>query len=602
MTYTPPEVLDKLLENLLKQDENRNNLLRYRLVNCHWRKIIDPHLEKLLDSGILQPFPKLELVSPTGLEQPGPYVHVPILYNEGKPFPFKSLLLSGSFPVARDSVPAFPEENLMPLPLFFSTFGSYLTSFALHNQEITLNHGALILSAMPFLKVLSLSDVMLINLWDPDAAASLPDEPPVLPFLTTLELKSSPNSSLAMEEKSQPLFMWLISSYADQLVSLNLRTNFPFPHLLQNETYHFSVDGHHEILPFTTSADAFKNLKELTIFRPTERFLHFSKTPALQSLTVIATGIDNGKPVDLWKVTCLVDRCRSTLEKLWLDIEGDELLLPPPGRVIHFCPRQKQGEFLPPAKLPKLKTLGIPFPKLEDEEFFTKKFLEKCSELEELHWIRYRFQNDEEQEDAKEVKEIQDEHPTVVDEDSGNLELPDFTADTSSQERVRKAWEQKIDAVALEEKAIRKKIDMEKEKRRFVFSLESQDEKIVLNLKKNLVAVREKRAAFWEHQISLIPLAEQTREQFLIRLIPTLEGYWNTCAKLMRLYVSSWRKAEGDICVIRRGEGTDEDDLGTLICEMELKAKQNRTHSYMPHAVVAISIGVLFLIYWTVVV
>ncbi|CAL8141031.1 unnamed protein product [Orchesella dallaii] len=374
MADLPPEILTMLLEYLLA--DKRNNVLRYRLVNSQWKGIIDTHLERKILSGILQPFPEMGIGE--GEPVSNLYIRSPleILRHEGNVFPCNSLVLKGKYV---PNAPDFPysQKILMALPYFSSTFGGRLASLALNNQDFDPIIWTTMLGALPSLKFLILSDVRL-NI-DFEKSPIKLATPPALPNLTALKL------GLRHEKEQNILDLWLIVSYADQLVRLNYKSKYILPALQQNRKYYCVVNGNQQVYVGTTSAIAFRKLLELKISHPSRQFLKQSITPALQNLSVVVVSIPflESPTFDLQDLTSFLDNCRDTLEQLWLYIQWNTLLGTGP-----LATSLKMGlTSLPTAKitLPKLHTLALHNPKKEERIFLKNIFLVKCPALQKLH-------------------------------------------------------------------------------------------------------------------------------------------------------------------------------------------------------------------------
>ncbi|ODM87070.1 RNA-binding protein PNO1 [Orchesella cincta] len=223
MDDLPPEVLTTILEHAIL-NEPRNHVLVYRLVNPQWKEIVESLLEKEVISRRLEAFPEMKIGGQS--DQLSVYCPRTIFRPEGNPFSFNSLLLDGYKHFRQD-----PTDTQMALPIFISKFGSNLTTFALQDQIIhkIAGYDAQIHE--------QLEEYLLrrrrTNQEEHWTRGIL--EPPPLPSLSTLKLKSE----LYYEEedtKINPLYVWLVASYADQLVHLCLNTSGPFPALQKGHT------------------------------------------------------------------------------------------------------------------------------------------------------------------------------------------------------------------------------------------------------------------------------------------------------------------------------------------------------------------------------
>ncbi|CAL8130168.1 unnamed protein product [Orchesella dallaii] len=416
IAHLPPEILTLLL-NYLVCNGNRKDLLSCRLVNLQWKEIMDSLLEKNFVSGRLSPFPEIGLVvCPTSEEQSCrklPYVrsHLTMFQDEANPLPFNGLLIDGD---NAHLLPPNPEEIHVSLPMFVATAGcGNLTSLAIKNQYIDFNILVTVLGSTPSLKILRLSNVVLSK--DLYNLPLVLPPPPQLPSLTILELKSGTISTMELRAKSKLLFIWLVISFADQLVKLILDTIYPFPPLRQGHSYSISV-GRKTFSAGTTSDSAFGKLTNLQTAHPGREFLELSTTPALQSFYYIDIDILSDtetrcSSANFLYVTSFIDKCRETLEKLWLDATWNDLLT---EAGLLYC---DTPELLPTANitLPKLKLLAMRYPGLTNSSVWKENFLVKCPALKEIqvagfhiYWDFNRC-NDDGSNDAKYADEAEDE-------------------------------------------------------------------------------------------------------------------------------------------------------------------------------------------------
>ncbi|CAL8130160.1 unnamed protein product [Orchesella dallaii] len=393
----PPEILTVCLKNLVKG--NRKDLLSCRLVNPQWKKIIDYLLEENFVSGRLSPFPEIGLVvCPTSEEQSCqklPYVrsHLAMFQNEANPLPFNGLHITGGKkhpfggPLPRNRN---PEEIHVSLPMFVATAGcGNLTSLAIKNQYIDFNILVTVLGSTPSLKILRLSNVVLSK--DVDNLPPVLPPPPQLKSLTILALECSIRYfSEQIEAKNKLLFVWLVISFAEQLVKLILDTECPFPALRQGYPYSISV-GSKTFSAGTTSASAFGKLKDLQVTRPGIEFLELSTTPALQTFYIGSFMGTRYQLAGFEDLASFIDKCRATLEKLWLNTEWSELLA-----YEGLINSRGSPVLLPTANitLPKLKMVGMRFPELFYSKVWKENFLAKCPALKELQVLNFQVDRD----------------------------------------------------------------------------------------------------------------------------------------------------------------------------------------------------------------
>ncbi|CAL8130164.1 unnamed protein product [Orchesella dallaii] len=392
----PPEILTFLLDYVVSNG-NRKDLLSCRLVNRQWTKIMDSLLEKNFVSGQLSPFPEIGLVRRRGEEssQTLPYVrsHLTMFQDEANPLPFNGLLIDGRIwhPVTPNT-----EEIHVSLPHFVATAGcGNLTSLAIKNQNIDFNILISILGSTPFLKMLRLSSVMLST----DVGNLPPALPPLpkLPSLIVLDLQSVISvNERQLRAKNKLFFVWLVISFADQLVKLILDTEYTFPALRQGHSYSILVGGK-TFSAGTTSASAFGKLKYLKMTDPGKKFLELSTTPVLQSFHYIGLFREAWCSTILRYLFSFMNNCRDTLEKLWMDAKWSNLLDEAKAKMQN-C---NSPELLSTAiiTLPKLKMVTLKYPGLTDSTVWKKNFLVKCPALEVLKVVDFGIYSDVSQSD-----------------------------------------------------------------------------------------------------------------------------------------------------------------------------------------------------------
>ncbi|CAL8098228.1 unnamed protein product [Orchesella dallaii] len=346
MANLPPEVLTMILKNVF-HGKSWKAMLDYRLINSQWKDIINSFLEKTILSGELPvpPFPEFRAVCAKRADEHPTVRHPPSFLEATNSFPFNSLFLTRKYNDVKQKEAEIP----MPLPDFVSSFGGNLTSFAFHDPVISINNLATLLGAMPSLKLFSISDGNPRNF---NTSAAALASPPPLPKLTTLVIKSTCHASRFVNERRKMLHVWLIGSYADQLVSLSLQTKKPLLALQPNHQYYHAIGKNRQILVATTLASAYGKLEELKIFRPNSEFLQLSETPVLKQLSVIgSSGQDH--LFDTWgfpNLLSYIEKYKETLEQLYLDVSMRDLFQTEFNR----DPLQLRARFT----LPHVKTLA----------------------------------------------------------------------------------------------------------------------------------------------------------------------------------------------------------------------------------------------------
>ncbi|CAL8098218.1 unnamed protein product [Orchesella dallaii] len=194
-------------------------------------------------------------------------------------------------------------------------------------------------------------------------------------------IKSAYDASRFVERRKM-LYLWLIGSYADQLVSLSLQTDYPLEALQPNHNYYDVIDNNREILVASTSASAYGKLEELKIFHPNpnpqfllhQEFLLLSKTPVLRRLSLVGSS-NRSKLWGYRNLLTNIEKFKNTLEQLYLDVTIKEMTSD------DFQPRTE-------ITFPHVKTLAFRFP-LEslDEEKMENNFLVMFPALESLQLL-----------------------------------------------------------------------------------------------------------------------------------------------------------------------------------------------------------------------
>ncbi|ODM93471.1 hypothetical protein Ocin01_13215 [Orchesella cincta] len=259
MDRLPPEVLIKVLEWLVLVERNRNDLLRYRLISSKWKVLLDPLIEQKIISRELTPFPELKDVQ---------------------------IGENGTHPV---SVP----------PNLFRDGGGYLTSFS-YSQEFWLKDLISILGCMPNLNGSayfcdSIRRRHKAHICFPSATILFPSSPP---WICSYPLGWEDTYD---NDSTMVLSIWMILSYADQLVRLTVWAEYPLPALQQNQNYYHHLDTGARIFIATTSDSAFGKLSELEISRPNKSFLLLTQTPALRRFTVTSSDDRRRSRVNFWR-------------------------------------------------------------------------------------------------------------------------------------------------------------------------------------------------------------------------------------------------------------------------------------------------------------
>ncbi|CAL8127521.1 unnamed protein product [Orchesella dallaii] len=363
----PPQILTMILECAMRGTTIKE-LLCYRLVSSKWKETIDSLLEKSILAGQRKPIPRMG-AGETYKNLPCVLAHVLMLQGKANPLPFNALRVDGSSQARTlKKIKLEEKEILMSLPHFLSTVGRNLTSFLLYDQDVDFNILVSMFGSMPLLKLLDLSFVRISTDMDIEFSSlrSPPLPLPKLPKLQTLRLSSHSKLSQKIRDTNEFFFTWLVASYADQLVTLNLCTEDPFPYLRQSD-----VVGCYDHM-LCTSDSAFGNMRKLTVSDPSMDFLQLTIIPAIQELCFQNFDKERASedPISLQDFTDFIDRCAATLEKLCLKLDWGVLV----GR--KFLPKEM-------IVLPRLKLLTICNPQF-DNIIILKNFLTKFPALQEL--------------------------------------------------------------------------------------------------------------------------------------------------------------------------------------------------------------------------
>ncbi|CAL8098637.1 unnamed protein product [Orchesella dallaii] len=545
----PPEVLTIILKHLYHQIGKR--ILTYRLVNSQWKNVINLLLDKMVRSGELLPFPKMEIVNYERQGWPTYLRYSPTFFlflDPRNPFPINSLLLSG----LQSHFKKQYSEILKPLPEFVATFGRNLTSVALHDPIISTHTLAAILGSMPCLKLLSISDGKVIDNINTALNPILPSAPS-LPSLTTLEIKST----RSVGENFEVLYFWLIGSYADQIVKLilNLYSDDPLPVLRENRKFVFTNEANIQVVVATANKFAFGKLRELKVFRPNHKFLLNSNTPKLRSLSVVGLAKDKEGLLDLRSLITFIDKSAGTLEKLHLDVVWNELL--PPESFPRPLPLSGRN-----VTCRHLKIFAIRFPIGYQDQLILETFLVKFPALESLNLLLFGrktnvswpdVDGDEEKERVEVNLNSDCDNPTLVIDDIKKME--GFTKRVSTIVKQSKFLIEKRDAAIAARIAAQQELD----------GCPRDDEHLLKEKRGNLiVARREENLALWalgEYCWEQEPVMCAAKKYLVLHqlikcglLFVCSKRVWNVCMKLNRISVSSGDKPGGNVCVLNRPE------------------------------------------------
>ncbi|CAL8134560.1 unnamed protein product [Orchesella dallaii] len=531
MPNVPVEVWTMILEYFFV-DGDLKTMQDCRLVSSQWKDIVNKFLEKLVLSGELPVprFPELRVANvrlPNGL----PTIRHPTdLLTASDPFPLKSLYLIRKY----NDTELKQKEAKLPMPFleFVDIFGSNLTSFVFHDPIISINNLATILGSLQSLKLFSISDGKFQNFSNASDAvfpSALPH-----PSLTTLVIKSVHCISRLVREQRKILYQWLVCSYAEQLVCLHLQTGYCFPALQQSHQYFHADREKSPILVATTSASAFGKLEKLKIGCPNKQFFELSDIPALRCLSVVGVAKDEFRDIQTL-MTC-IDKFKSTIEKLFLDVSMCEFMAP-------WIDRDQP---LPTTRetLPSLKALTFHFPLnfQQYQKVVEETFLFKFPALETLQLLCFRWDSNKrmrwENEAETSDKDNHTDNPDRIIEDAGKMD--------SFRERLAVYAEQTTgivrDAmlklgVVLEEynNALRGDNDL----------VASVDEKHDAALMEYQQAMRASNLAKEE----LGPAKREAEKYLVLHELLKGEEVWDNFAKLKRISVSSGRKPNGNICV-----------------------------------------------------
>ncbi|CAL8098163.1 unnamed protein product [Orchesella dallaii] len=479
----PPEVLTMILKNVFN-GESWKAMLDYRLINSQWKDIINSFLEKTILSGELPvpPFPEFRAVCAKRANEHPTVRYPPSFLEATNPFPFNSLFLTRKYSDVKQEEVEIP----MSLPDFVSSFfGGNLTSFAFHDPVISINNLASLLGAMPSLKLFSISDGNPRNF---NTSAAALASPPPLPKLTTLVIKSACHASRFVNERRKMLHVWLIGSYADQLVSLSLQTENPLLALQPNHQYYHAIGKNRQILVATTLASAYGKLEELKIYRPNSEFLQLSETPVLKQLSVVGSSGQHHL-FDTWGIPNLlryIEKYKETLEQLYLDVSSGDL----------FQTEFIRDLFQPRARftLPHVKTLAFRFPSFpyEYEEMIENTFLVMFPALESLQLLWFQGS----------ANVLEDNPALVIEDDERIAGFANQVAEYNQQ------------MVALQE-----------------YSFEER-------------AIRREMI---EHELG--PAKREAEKYLILHRLMKGERVWNICKELKSLSISSGSKASGNVCV-----------------------------------------------------
>jgi len=380
-----PQVIEVILSNL---DGDRITMLNYRLVNSQWRVIINSILEKRAVSRQVEAFPKLgictgqknilQVWSPLWISDEENYV-----------FPTKSLTLAA---ITNDSSRVYYRRRCTELSIFLSRFGGNLTTLQLSNVILEINDLVIILSPLISLKLLSLTDV--------SSKVDLHASPEAIPLLAPI---TQPNLSTLVikgdyfdERKKMDIYVWLIGSFSHQLEELDFDFGKAFwaspefallpGHQVTINVAGFSAFERLAIAPFPDSA--FCKLKKLSATGFGGELPRRSVTPMLQHLSLETR----------WWIMSIEDFCgyidknATTLESILVNVIWGQLLDRFPNAL-----REKAielgGKFpTSSVKLPKVKTLAIPYPREEIEGAIIKyTLLPKFPNLQTLDLLNFRY-------------------------------------------------------------------------------------------------------------------------------------------------------------------------------------------------------------------